>query len=315
MPPSTQVPAVGGPSTSSANSLSSLKQQRRSPWDPYAVLPPSTKRKLDPRDSLAPKPYLTELAIPADVADERVTAKFLQLDLPEGKVSDQRKAELAKRELEKDKKRSKRQREGDCGLAGKRKRKAMGKDAVDKVHYAAVLPVHHLWLGYVAELLGLPIAIPPAASSTPSTEPAPPADPPVFSSSTLLPTFPPKNDPLARDPQLNVVNLQTKLVKAEFVGCSLSVKRAKNPSLVGLKGIVLQETQGTFKIVTPKSDIKVLAKPGSVFNLVLPLAGTTPTSTRELSFDLFGDAFAYRPADRVGKKWKAGSSAGGVELV
>ncbi|GAA6028502.1 hypothetical protein JCM8097_007250 [Rhodosporidiobolus ruineniae] len=319
MPPSTQAPAVGGASTSAAST--SLKDQRKSPWDPYAVLPPSTKRKLDPRDDLKPQPYLTELAIPTDAADERVAGKFLQLDAPEGKQSDWRKAELAKRELEKDKKRTKRQREGDCGLAGRRKRASMGKDAVKRVSYAAVLPVHHLWLGYMAELLALPVAVPSSSSSSApsaadSTVPAP-----AYTSTTLLPTYPFRDDPatlVARDAQINVPNLQTKLVKAEFVGCLLSVKRAKNPSLVGLKGIVLQETQGMFKVVTPKSDIKVIAKQGSVFTLTLPLrpsSSSPATASQELTFDLYGDSFAYRPADRVGKKWKAGTSAGGVELI
>lgn len=86
-----------------------------------------------------------------------------------------------------------------------------------------------------------------------------------------------------------------------------------------LTGLVLQETQSTFKVVTPDSAIKVLPKQGSIFSLSLPL--TPPTNTtavasasRSLTLDIYGDAFAYRSADRVGKKWKAGSGAGGVEL-
>ncbi|BGP17685.1 hypothetical protein JCM10213_003590 [Rhodosporidiobolus nylandii] len=313
----TQAPALGGASTSAAPPK--LAGQRRSAWDPYAVLPPSTRRKLDPHDPIPTQPYLAALSVPTDAADERVSGKFLQLDTPEGKVSDQRKEELAKREQEKAKKRTKRAREGDCGLAGKRKRASMGEAATRKVSYAAVLPVYHLWLGYMAELLSLPLAVPPPASSAPPS--ASTAETPVFTSSTLLPTYLTRADPasaVSRDAQINAVNLQTKLVKAEFVGCLLSVKRAKNSSLVGIKGIVLQETQGTFKVVTSKSDIKVLAKQGSVFNLSLPLASASPSpraTSRELSFDLFGDSFAYRPADRVGKKWKAGTSAGGVELA
>ncbi|BGP41455.1 RNase P/RNase MRP complex subunit [Rhodotorula kratochvilovae] len=309
----TQAPALGGASTSSA----ATTKARASPWDPYAPLPPSTKRRLDPKDALAAQPYLQELSIPAAVADERVAGKLLQLDLPEGKISDWRKAELATRAQEKDKKRVKRQREGDCGLGGRRKCASSGKAAVRSVSYDAVLPVHHLWLGYISELLALPLLIsptPPSASTAPST----PATTDSNVSATLIPTFPSRHGapPIPREQGINAVNLHTKMVKADFTGCLLSVKRAKNPSLVGLKGIVLQETQGTFKLVTPKSQIKVVAKQASVFNIVLPLASTgSSTGTRELSFDLFGDSFAYRPADRVGKKWKAGTSAGGVELV
>ncbi|GAA5870762.1 hypothetical protein JCM8547_001702 [Rhodosporidiobolus lusitaniae] len=319
MPPATQAPAVGGPSTSST---SSLKDQRKSAWDPYGVLPPSTRRKLEAKDAAPAKSYLVELSISDNAADERVAGKFLQLDLPEGKISDQRKEELAKREREKEKKRNKRMREGDCGLGGRRKRASRGKGAVRKVSYDAVLAVYHLWLSYMAELLALPIAVPsrtPPTSSSSSAE----APQPLYVSYSLLPTYPTQGDAasvLAREAQINVVAIQTKLVKAEFVGCLLSIKRAKNPSLVGLSGIVLQETQGTFKIVTPKSSIKVLPKQGSVFSITLPLdppssASPASASSRELTFDLFGDSFAYRAADRVGKKWKAGTSAGGVELV
>ncbi|GAA5950508.1 hypothetical protein JCM21900_004834 [Sporobolomyces salmonicolor] len=320
-----QAPAVGGASTSRANPAP--QQQRHSGWDPYAVLPPSIKRKLDPRDHLAVQPYLQSLAIPADVAEERVAAKYLQLDPPLGKSSDWRKAELATKDKEREKKRAKRAKEGDCGLMGRRKRAARGRHAVAAVSYAAVLPMHHLWLGYMAELLGLPIAIPP---SPPSATTAPSTPAPDSVTSTLLPTYPSRHEPVpadAQDLQINVVNLQTKLVKAEFVGCILSVKRAKNPSLVGLKGIVLQETQGTFKLVTPASQIKalmprtssVVAKQGSVFTLAVPLRPSTSTSTspptaRELQLDLFGGSFAHRSAERVGRKWKAGTSAGGVEL-
>jgi len=95
--------------------------------------------QLDPRDTVAPQPYLQELDIPAEVAEERVAGKLLQLDLPEGKVSDRRKAELAKRDLEKDKKRTKRVREGDCGLSGRRKRASRGKAGAGSIQ--CVLPL------------------------------------------------------------------------------------------------------------------------------------------------------------------------------
>ncbi|GAA5993620.1 hypothetical protein JCM10908_000644 [Rhodotorula pacifica] len=310
---STQAPAHGGASTSTTTRAPT--KQRQSPWDPYAVLPPSTKRRLDPKEQVKPKSYTQELSIPADVAEERVVGKLLQLDLPEGKVSDRRKAELAVREAEKEKKRSRRQREGDCGLAGRRKRKALGARAPESIHYEAVRPLHELWLGYAAELLALPIRTAASTSSATSRTDGREA---ASGSSSLLSTYPGRSDPAERnrDAAFNVINLQTKLIKAEFVGCMLSVKRAKNPSLVGVGGIVLQETQGTFKIVTPKSQIKILPKLGSVFTLVLPLEPAPKTTdNRELSFDLYGDSFAYRPADRVGKKWKAGTSAGGVDLL
>ena len=66
------------------------------------------------------------------------------------------------------------------------------------------------------------------------------------------------------------------------------------------------------------SSSAVLSKKGSIFSFVLPLAtpaSSPATTAREISFDIYGDAFAYRSSDRVGKKWKAGSGPGGVELM
>lgn len=55
-------------------------------------------------------------------------------------MSDRRKAELAVREAEKDKKLSKRRRGGDCGLAGRRKRKALGSSAPESIQYVFFRP-------------------------------------------------------------------------------------------------------------------------------------------------------------------------------
>jgi len=72
----------------------------------------------------------------------------------------------------------------------------------------------------MTELLGLPIAIPSSrpSPSTPSLQPEP-------HTSFPLPNFPSRTEPLpaaAQELAANVVNIQTKLVKAEFVGCVLS---------------------------------------------------------------------------------------------
>lgn len=110
-------PALGGASTST-----------HSAWNPYTVLPATTKKKLDPANVLpADSTFLSALSIPDDVAADRLDDKFLQLDPPQGKVSDRRKAQLAMRAREKDAKRLRRQREADCGLIGKRRRVANGK--------------------------------------------------------------------------------------------------------------------------------------------------------------------------------------------
>lgn len=91
--------------------------------------------------------------------------------------------------------------------------------------YEAVLPIHSLWLGYMAEVLSLSLVIPTTFSPVASTSTLP-----ISSTSTtasLIPTFPTKNPTdedlgIARELNISVANLHSKLVKAEFVGCILT---------------------------------------------------------------------------------------------
>lgn len=243
-----------------------------SAWNPYSVLAPSTRRKvsssptlrrgrrtshlnpansctqIDPPNTLLATPYGVVLSIPSPVAAERLSSKYLQLDAPEGKLSDRRKAELAKREEEKAKKRTKRLRDAECGMVGRRKRArrgdevekpvrcvpfwlggegGRGREADDETsRYDAVLPIHQLWLGYMSELLSLPLLVStPSAAFAPTVNTPPP--PPTQSTSALLPTFSSRQfegvgGATPADLRLNVPALHAKLVKAEFVGSILS---------------------------------------------------------------------------------------------
>lgn len=156
-----------------------------------------------------------------------------------------------------------------------------------------------------------------------------------------------------------------------------TARRSKNASLVGVSGIVVQETENTFKVVTRKDKLKgecplfcyvcvcvcvllntpsfftVLPKQGSVFAFAVPLYGTESESessrsasasalaatgsgtnsgtngrdaadadvdadtggydTREtrtvldgphIEFELYGNQFCFRAADRAGRKFK-----------
>jgi len=175
----------------------------------------------------------------------------------------------------------------------------------------AFVPLHRLWLGYMSELLGLGVASPS------------PEEPNRFVSAPALP------QPAG--------TMQAKLIKADFHGSimtgqsfSLSVcstlrrdservcmglalgfdcdddeivRRSKNAALVGVSGIVVQETENTFKVVTRKNKSKgalmcvyacvlkcltssivtlpsfsdaVLPKQGSVFAFAVPLYSTEP---------------------------------------
>ena len=47
-----------------------------------------------------------------------------------------------------------------------------------------------------------------------------------------------------------------KLLKADYHGCMITVRKTKCPSLLGLSGIVLMETRNTFKIISKDDKLK-----------------------------------------------------------
>lgn len=125
------------------------------------------------------------------------------------------------------------------------------------VRYNLLLPLHYMYLSYVSEMLPLP-AYP-----------------------KRLPTLEKREVPLPSgklENGLGCEQLSSRLVKADFTGACVRgtfrpgilegrqlirgvVKRSKNRSLVGLEGIVVQETAETFKVVTCANIIKGECKP------------------------------------------------------
>jgi ribonuclease P protein subunit POP4 len=112
--------------------------------------------------------------------------------------------------------------------------------------YELYEPLNTLWRGYISELLSLPL---PPSPDAPNPNPPP------------IP---------------NIAVIHAKLVKADYHGCiitgaskhgdyntrrisyslSRTVKRSKNPSLVGMSGIVIHETENTFKVITTNDRLK-----------------------------------------------------------
>lgn len=65
------------------------------------------------------------------------------------------------------------------------------------------------------------------------------------------------------------------MVKADFTGSRVRVKSAKNDCLIGIEGLVVQETAETIKLVTEKNVVKVIPKANSLFTMVFPAYGLT----------------------------------------
>lgn len=98
-----------------------------------------------------------------------------------------------------------------------RKRLRLGLGRVgnrNQIKYSDLLPLNQLWLQYMREMLSV-------------------------ESFASIPENP-------SSPNWENVNLQ--LMKADFHGAKISIDRSKCPSLVGVAGIVIQDTKNTFRV-------------------------------------------------------------------
>ncbi|KAG8885514.1 hypothetical protein FRB97_000839 [Tulasnella sp. 331] len=188
------------------------------------------------------------------------------------------------------------------GVVGRSEAKRKGLWELDKsaAKYHLFLPIHRLWLAYVVELFNLP------------------------------------DGPEGELDQENLPSTSTmhgKLVKADFHGAIITVKESKNAATTRLSGIIVHETENTFKIVTKEDKLKVIPKRNTIFTFRVPVHGlphseissypldsaaTTPNAppptysllaspldtVASLEFDLYGNQFCFRSADRATKKFK-----------
>ncbi|GAO48779.1 hypothetical protein G7K_2948-t1 [Saitoella complicata NRRL Y-17804] len=96
-----------------------------------------------------------------------------------------------------------------------------------------------------------------------------------------------------------------KLLKADMHGAILKVVQSKCPSRVGVEGICVKETKNAFVLVTKGNNMKTIPKEASIFSLEIDVtAEGPPQEENKLVFEIFGNQFAYRSAERVGKKFK-----------
>jgi len=96
----------------------------------------------------------------------------------------------------------------------------------------------------------------------------------------------------------NPEEIERKILKADLHGSTLHVTKSKCPSLVGCKGIVVQETKSTFKVITSNEKIKVLPKRNTDFTLHI----------KDWACTIHGNNFTFRPADRANRNFKSVTS-------
>ncbi|KAF6746934.1 Rof/RNase P-like protein [Ephemerocybe angulata] len=281
--------------------------------DVYAPLP--FKSKLDAQKTtltlsstspFAPSHIIssvTQNSDPTAIYNNRVKGRTMLLENPAKdsrlKKDLERKVQLRKEEKERRK----------LGIVGRKKRQERGIWKFDRkeIKYAQLLPLHHLWIGYMSELLGLPS--PPAGTV--------------------------RTDSLGSGVPSSA-SMHPKLLKADFHGAVITVKDSKNNSLVGKSGILIHETENAFKLVTPENQVKMIPKENSIFAFAVPVYSTLPPSfspgtpyplpsidtqdvapspfipssnqtvleVPHLLFDLYGNQFRFRSSERAGRKFK-----------
>ncbi|XP_024947311.1 ribonuclease P protein subunit p29 isoform X1 [Cephus cinctus] len=89
-------------------------------------------------------------------------------------------------------------------------------------------------------------------------------------------------------------NVSQKLLKADFHGAIITISRSKCPSLVGITGIIIQDTKGTFRVLGKDNIIRTIPKEVVVFDIYM----------ESTTLQLFGRELCTRPAERSVKKFK-----------
>ncbi|KAF3766879.1 RNase P/MRP, p29 subunit [Cryphonectria parasitica EP155] len=141
----------------------------------------------------------------------------------------------------------------------------------DGQKYATFVPLHDLWLGYVREILG-------------------------------------------NEVHTGGQGAAAKLSAADFHGAEVEVVRSGCVGRVGIKGIVIRDTRFVFEVITPKNKVKIVPKEGTMFRVEVPPPAVPKLdenahqdarpSTKNLVFEILGDQFAIRAADRANRKFK-----------
>lgn len=75
--------------------------------------------------------------------------------------------------------------------------------------------------------------------------------------------------------------------KHELIGLPIIVTGAPDPSLVGLRGVVVDETRNTLRVETPRGE------------RIVPKQGATFTFEIEGGLVVAGDDLLFRPEDRI----------------
>ena len=120
------------------------------------------------------------------------------------------------------------------------------------------------------------------------------------------------------------------LCSADYHGAEVEVVRSRCVSRVGVRGIVVKDSKFVFEIVTRGNAVKIVPKEHTIFRFAIPrpakmveekkdehgMGGdscekaenkkeASGDGKRDLVFELHGDQFIFRAADRANRKFKS----------
>ena len=107
-----------------------------------------------------------------------------------------------------------------------------------------------------------------------------------------------------------------KLCSADFHGAELEVVRSRCVGRVGIRGIVVKDSKFCFELVTLGDCVKVVPKEHTIFRFRVPFlknregpegkvdGNEGEGRQKEFVFELHGNQFVYRAADRANRKFK-----------
>ncbi|KAK2624539.1 hypothetical protein QTJ16_006489 [Diplocarpon rosae] len=214
---------------------------------------------------------------------EKVTTRRLHLKPTEPSSTAQHTRRLARQQ-----KLSRKKKQKPAPLSARQKRGMQLYDiSPEQQKYAIYEPLHRMWIGYIQELLwedGVMREVTPATAA--------------------------------------------KLCSADFHGAEVEVVRSRCVGRVGTKGIVVRDSRGVFEVVTKKDAVKILPKEHTIFRFLVPRPvkktqterktetevgerqdeaekqKETQEESKDMVFELHGEEFQFRAADRATRKFK-----------
>lgn len=90
------------------------------------------------------------------------------------------------------------------------------------------------------------------------------------------------------------VTEHSRLLKAEYTGCFLTVAESRCPSYVGARGIVVQETKNVFRLITERNVVRTVPKAHTAF--AFELDGRI--------YKIYGSHFRVHSFERMKAKFK-----------